>query len=77
MEDIPPMETTPKKLDDISTILPDIGLDVENELIYKWSIPSWNAIRNTKKYHGEIFNCGSSRWYLTYFRTSFELSTFK
>ncbi|KAI8854157.1 cysteine proteinase [Chytridium lagenaria] len=57
------IEGVPEKAKgDIDTILPDIGLEVEHHLVYKWHIESWNALKTQKKAYSPDFVCGGAKW---------------
>ncbi|KAJ3218779.1 hypothetical protein HDU67_004027 [Dinochytrium kinnereticum] len=53
---------TDKPKNDIDALLPDIGLEVEHSLVYRWQIPSWNALKSQKKAFSPDFVCGGAKW---------------
>ncbi|KAJ3098511.1 hypothetical protein HDU97_003967 [Phlyctochytrium planicorne] len=61
--------SAPKPKNDIDTLLPDIGLEVEHSLVYKWAIPSWSALKSQKKAYSPDFECGGAKWRVLLFPT--------
>ncbi|KAJ3105715.1 hypothetical protein HDU97_007692 [Phlyctochytrium planicorne] len=58
-----------KPKNDIDTLLPDIGLEVEHQLVYRWAIPSWNDLKTQKKAYSPDFECGGAKWRVLLFPT--------
>ncbi|KAJ3117728.1 hypothetical protein HDU96_005858 [Phlyctochytrium bullatum] len=63
------MDIEPPKSNTIESLLPDIGLEVEQDLIYEWKIPSFNALKTQKKAYSPEFECGGSKWRVLLFPT--------
>ncbi|KAI9347173.1 putative ubiquitin-specific processing protease 21 [Zopfochytrium polystomum] len=54
-------------LEDVNSLLPDIGLDVEDSLVYKWKIDSWSALKVEKRAYSPEFSCLGTRWRILLF----------
>ncbi|KAI9357685.1 ubiquitin carboxyl-terminal hydrolase 5 [Zopfochytrium polystomum] len=61
------MEVDVPRLSDIEAILPNSGFEVEDETVFRWSVPSWNAIKGLKKTYSPEFECGGTKWRLLIF----------
>ncbi|KAJ3210298.1 hypothetical protein HDU67_005417 [Dinochytrium kinnereticum] len=65
--EVEPTVTAEKQKNDIDTLLPDIGLEVEHSLVYRWQIPSWNVLKSQKKAYSPDFVCGGAKWRILLF----------
>ncbi|KAI8922962.1 hypothetical protein BC831DRAFT_473479 [Entophlyctis helioformis] len=48
-------------------LVPDHGQEVEEEMVFTWTIPSWSEVVNRDKIHGPDFVCGGARWHFFVF----------
>ncbi|KAJ1549417.1 hypothetical protein HK405_003741 [Cladochytrium tenue] len=53
---------TPPSLDDINALLPDIGLEVQDSCIHKWTVESWSELKDERKVYGPEFTCLGAKW---------------
>ncbi|KAJ3194436.1 hypothetical protein HK101_002705 [Irineochytrium annulatum] len=47
---------------EMDSLLPDIGLEVENSAVYKWHITNWSTVKTSKKAYSPEFDAGGTRW---------------
>ncbi|KAJ3333525.1 hypothetical protein HDU76_007055 [Blyttiomyces sp. JEL0837] len=56
-----------EKTNDLNSLLPDIGLEVQDSCVFRWKIESWTALKGQKKSYSPEFSCFGTRWRILIF----------
>ncbi|KAI9349064.1 putative ubiquitin-specific processing protease 21 [Obelidium mucronatum] len=66
----PTSKLTAARVSELRDILPDIGLEVEEEFTHRWLVDKWaSTSRQTKKLYSPEFECNGAKWRILLFPT--------